>query len=152
MQECSSKASAARLKEPPSEVDSRLLPSSPGLSGADWKEIESLSECDHKHSDPSSPIRLPPVTALEKDAYFGHKARAEFLDIFRQLSRQRHVYKDSKYDGGGILPVDVKPIAPAGKATKLGRSISGGGGRFTRGECQYNSIRQKFLNSTFDVA
>ena len=101
---------------------------SPGLSGADWRAIDAQRGPVEQLDKVASPIRLPPVTALEKDAYFGHKARAEFLDIFRQLSRQRHVYKDSKYDAESA--VVVKPPERY-KGTKFGRSPSGG--RFTRG-------------------
>ena len=88
-----------------------------------------------KQSSPSSPVTLPPVTALEKDAYFGHKARAEFLDIFRQLSRQRHVYKDSKFDTDSVAKVTALSAPKVGAGQPAAPKTKGrvAGGRFNRG-------------------
>eukprot|EP00392_Amoebophrya_sp_AT5.2_P018610 g19184.t1 len=87
-----------------------------------------------KQSSPSSPVTLPPVTALEKDAYFGHKARAEFLDIFRQLSRQRHVYKDSKFDTDSVAKVTALSAPKVGAGQPAAPKTKGrvAGGRFNR--------------------
>jgi hypothetical protein len=72
------------------------------LSDANWSEIEqAVDEVQGSHpsivggGDVS--VQLPPISALERDAYFGKKARAEFLDIYRQLSRQQHAFKDSQF-------------------------------------------------------
>ena len=44
-----------------------------------------------------APVSLPALTPLEKSSYFGSRARFEFLDIFRQLSRQRYNFKGNKF-------------------------------------------------------
>lgn len=35
-------------------------------------------------------LKLPKISSIEKDLYFGNKARASFYDFYRQLSRQRY--------------------------------------------------------------
>ena len=44
-----------------------------------------------------SPVSLPALSQLEMSSYFGSRARYEFLDIFRQLSRQRYNFRDNKF-------------------------------------------------------
>lgn len=60
-----------------------------------------------------APVALPALTPLEKSSYFGSRARFEFLDIFRQLSRQRYNFKDNKFmtfddDAEGVVKKSKK--------------------------------------------
>jgi hypothetical protein len=100
------------------EVD-KVAPLS--LSEASWNE---LSDQKHRtvHEDSSIP-HLPPLSSLEKDGYFGHKARAEFLDIYRQLSRQRHMYKDALSEMSSQMIPAVASASPPKRFTR-GRSSS----------------------------
>ena len=69
---------------------------SPGKG--DWKEVD-VFEVDENGGliFNDAPLDLPSLTPLEMSSYFGSRARYEFLDIFRQLSRQRYNFKDNKF-------------------------------------------------------
>lgn len=63
-----------------------------------WKEVDVFEVDEHGEllfND--APVSLPSLTPLEKSSYFGSRARFEFLDIFRQLSRQRYNFRDNKF-------------------------------------------------------
>mmetsp|Transcript_23200 Transcript_23200/g.34037 ORF Transcript_23200/g.34037 Transcript_23200/m.34037 type:complete len:1514 (+) Transcript_23200:117-4658(+) len=118
------RAAAAKKEEATAAkrtVNLSEAPSAEGLRGADWSAVEEA--VDEKVPVAPSPIKLPPVSAIEREAYFGNKARAEFLDIFRQLSRQRHIYTDSTYDvTDAIVKADCK--------TRPRKLVKGKSGRF----------------------
>ena len=64
----------------------------------DWREVDRFEVNENGQvllND--EPMQLPPLTSHEKASYFGSKARFEFLEIFRQLSRQRYNFKDNKF-------------------------------------------------------
>jgi hypothetical protein len=69
---------------------------SPGKG--DWTDVDVFEVDEHGEllfND--APVSLPSLTPLEKSSYFGSRARFEFLDIFRQLSRQRYNFIGNKF-------------------------------------------------------
>jgi hypothetical protein len=116
--------SASRLQTPFVEGESLTALS---LSDAHWSEIEQQVNLQGSHDSLGSEesLQLPPITALERDAYFGKKARAEFLDIYRQLSRQQNVFKDSRF----VTDSTPLPNIHSKRPKKIGRAKSG---RFMR--------------------
>jgi hypothetical protein len=60
-----------------------------GLQDAAWEEVDEIIGAYHETDLENDLFSfLPPIDPVDKDKYFGNKARAEFFDIFRQLSRQ----------------------------------------------------------------
>lgn len=59
---------------------------------------------NRKSKDPDSKVtaldfKFPPIVAVDKETYFGDKARASFYDFYRQVGRQRYALDDpSKID------------------------------------------------------
>jgi hypothetical protein len=88
---------ALQLQQQPPGASPGTSPSkSPGKE--EWKDVD-VFEVD-ENGDllfNDAPVSLPSLTPLEKSSYFGSRARFEFLDIFRQLSRQRYNFNGNKF-------------------------------------------------------
>lgn len=88
-----------------------------GLQGAAWEELDGVvGAFNNTDLDvlPDHVVSLPPITPLEKEKYFGHKARAGFFDVFRQLSRysdRPHMFRGALSDGENqAMPSQTSPI------------------------------------------
>ena len=136
-----------KLTQSPTQYHESLTELS--LSEANWSEIEhaidEIQELRTSTTISEESFQLPPISAIERDAYFGKKARAEFLDIYRQLSRQQHVFTDSRFTTSSEPLPSLSTVTIPRTPKRPKKLVRGKSGRFLMNSGMYKNLRHYII-------